>query len=281
MRLRFQRTEIVTYLRDGMPYFYVVALTASYSRLGVILLTSIGGEAATGAYAAAERLVSAIATIYSMFYMALLPVITQLWKAHSDRFAEMMQRSARLTLLVTLPATTFLALFARDIVHILYGGGIPEAATVLAVIAWVLLARGFVQLVVTSATATDHQPILVRGRIVGIVLLTVAGLALIPAYGPVGLAGATLVGESAAVLFTYQRLRRAGVPLAVPPGSLRAAIACLLTAGCVWLAGDFALPWRLAVAAGAMSAGLWLSGAVRSHDFRYLRAVLRGRDAQP
>jgi O-antigen/teichoic acid export membrane protein len=172
-------------------------------------------------------------------------------------------------------------LFANDIVHILYGGGIPEAATVLAVIAWVLLARGFVQLVVTAATATDHQRILVRGRMVGIALLTIAGLALIPTYGPVGLAGATLVGESAAVAFTYIRLRRAGVPLAVPPGTLRAAIACVVTAACVWFARDLALPWRLGVAAVAMSAGLWLSGAVRSHDLRYLRAVLQGRDARP
>ena len=196
LRIRFRRAEIATYLREGMPYFYVVALTASYTRLGVILLTSIEGEAATGAYAAAERLVAAVATVYSMFYMALLPVITQLWKTDRDRFAELTQRAARLTLLVTLPATTMLALFANDIVHVLYGGAIPEAATVLAVISWVLLARGFVQLLVAAATAADQQAILVRGRMLGIAFLTVAGLALIPTYGAVGLAGATLVGET-------------------------------------------------------------------------------------
>ena len=280
LRIRFRRAEIVTYLREGMPYFYVVALTASYSRLGIILLDAIEGEAATGAYAAAERLVAAVATVYSMFYMALLPVVTQLWKMDRDRFAELTQRAARLTLLVTLPATTMLALFANDIVHVLYGGGIPEAATVLAVISWVLLARGFVQLLVAAATATDHQAILVRGRMLGIAFLTVAGLALIPSHGAVGLAGATLVGETAAVALTYAQLRRAGVPLAIPPLALRAALACLLTAGCVWLAHELALPWRLLVAALVMSAALWLLGAVRSHDLAYLRAVLRARDAR-
>jgi O-antigen/teichoic acid export membrane protein len=280
LRIRFRRAEIITYLREGMPFFYVVALTASYSRLGVILLTTIGGEAATGAYAAAERLVSAVATVYAMLSMALLPVVTQLWKTDRGRFAELTQRATRLTLLITLPATTMLVMFANDIVHVLYGGGIPEAATVLAVIAWILLARGFVQLVVTAATATEHQAILIRGRVFGIAVLTVAGLALIPTYGAVGLAGATLVGESAAVALTYARLRRAGVPLAIPPGTLRAALACLLTAGCVWLAHELALPWRLFVAAFAMSAALWLFGAVRSHDLAYLRAVLRARDAR-
>jgi len=280
LQVRFRRAEILTYLREGMPYFYVVALTASYTRLGVILLTSIGGEAETGAYAAAERLVSAVATIYSMFYMALLPVVTQLWTMDRGRFAELTQRAARLTLLLTLPATTMLALFAHDIVHVLYGGGIPEAATVLAVISWVLLARGFVQLVVTAATATDHQAILIRGRVLGIAILAVAGLAFIPTYGAVGLAGATLIGESAAVAFTYAQLRRTGVPLSVPPGTLRAALACLLAAGCVWFAHELALPWRLLVAAFAMSAALWLLGAVRWHDLAYLRAVLRARDAR-
>jgi len=280
LRIRFRRAEIVTTLREGMPYFYVIALTASYSRLGVILLTSIGGEAETGAYAAAERLVSAAATVYSMFYMALLPVVTQLWTVDRARFAELAQRAARLTLLLTLPATTMLALFAADIVHLLYGGGIPEAATVLAVIAWVLLARGFVQLVVTAATATDHQAILIRGRMLGIAILTVAGLALIPFNGAVGLAGATLIGESAAVAFTYLQLRRAGVPLAVPPGTLRTALACLVAAGCTWLAHGLAWPWRALIAGLAMSAALWLFGAVRGHDLAYLRAVMRAREAR-
>jgi hypothetical protein len=58
------------------------------------------------------------------------------------------------------------------------------------------------------------------------------------------------------------------------------ALACLLAAGCVWFVHELALPWRLLVAAVAMSAALSSSGAVRWHDLAYLRAVLRARDAR-
>jgi O-antigen/teichoic acid export membrane protein len=280
LEVRFRRVEVAGYLREGMPYFWVVALTASYSRLGVILLTMIDSEAATGTYAAAERLVAAFATIYSMFYMALLPVVTQLWAADRGRFAELVQRATRLTLLVTLPAATLLTLFAGDLVRLLYGGAIPEAATVLAVIAWVLLVRGFVQLLTVAATASEHQAILVRGRLVGIVVLAVACFALIPPYGAMGLAGAALIAESGAVAVTCALLLRAGVPLETPSGIVRVALACVLTAGGVWLAQELALPWRMLVAATTMSAALWLLRAVRSQDLAYLRAVLRARDVR-
>lgn len=280
VEIRFRRAEIATYLREGLPFFWVVALTASYSRLGVILLTAIDGEAATGAYAAAERLVTAVATIYAVFQMALLPVVTQLWNSDRDRFAEMMQRAARLTLLIALPASTLLALFAGDIVRLLYGGEIPEAAIVLVVIAWILLARGFVQLLTAAATAASHQAILVRGRVIGIAVLAAACIVLIPAHGALGLAGATLIAEGGAVAVTYVQLRRAGVPLAAPTTILRVALACLLAAGCAWLAQALAWHWRALIAVVAMSAALWLFGAIRSHDLAYLRAVLRARDAR-
>ena len=283
--VRFNRAEIVSYLKDGMPFFYVVALSALYTRLGVILLTAMKGEAATGSFAAGERLIVPVVTVFSMLAMALQPVLTQLWSADRGRFAELTQRVARLTFLISLPAITLLALFSGDIVHILYAGRIGDAAEVLTVIAWVLLARGYGQLLTTAATAADRQQILVRGRVIGIALLIIASVALIPAQGALGLAIATLAGESAFAASTYALLRRDGVPLAVPAGILRVILACLVAAGCIWLARDLALPWRVLGAACVMSAALWLFGAVRTHDLAYLRAVVGAREkrgeAQP
>jgi O-antigen/teichoic acid export membrane protein len=280
LQMRFRRTEIVVYLRAGMPYFSVVLLTTLYARLGIILLTTFAGQAATGVYAAAERLIVAAGTVYAMFSMALLPVVTQLWKLDRGQFAELTQRAARAILLVTLPAATLLALFANDIVRVLYAHQFRHAAVVLAAIAWVLVVRGISQLLTTAATATDHQPVLIRSRLLGIVILTTASIVLIPAYGPLGLVAATLAGETLATVLGYALLRHAGVPLAIPTGTWRVVLACVLAAFVAWLVRDLGFVWRVLVVGAAGLGALWLSGAVRPHDLAYLRAVMKARDAR-
>jgi O-antigen/teichoic acid export membrane protein len=280
LQIRFRRAEILEYLRGGTPYFLVVLLTTLYTRLGIILLTALGGQAATGVYAAAERLVVAAAMLHVMFSMALLPILTQLWGSDRNRFQELAQRAGRGILLVTLPATTMLALFAKDIVDVLYADEFDHAALVLAAISWVLVIRGVSQLLSTTATATEHQPILVRSRLLGIVILTAASFVLIPTYGALGLVAATLAGEALAVALNYVLLRRAGVPLTIPTGTWRVVLACLVAAGVAWFARDLTFMWRVLVVSCAGVVALWLSGAVRAHDLAYLRTVLKARDSR-
>jgi O-antigen/teichoic acid export membrane protein len=278
-QLRFRPAEISGYLRQGMPYFYVVALNTLDVRLGVILLTVLAGEAATGVYAAAERLIAAAGTIQVMFSMALLPMFTQLWALDRDRFAELSQRAGRLTLFVTLPMATMLALFADDIVRLLYADEFDEASVVLATIAWVLLVRAIAQLLATTSTATARQPLLVRSKLAGLLVLTAASFALIPAYGALGLVAATLAGETSAVLLNYLMLRKAGIPLTICSGSLRVALACLLAACLAWLLSDLAFWLRLLVVAASGMAALWAFGAIRHHDLSYLRAIVKASDS--
>ena len=278
-QLRFRRAEIAWYLREGNPYFSVVLLSTLYGRLGIIVLAALSGEAAAGVFAAAERLVVAIGTIQVMFFMALLPVVTQLWKNDRDRFAELSQRAARANLLVTLPIATLLALFAHDIVHLVYAHQFADAVPVLVGIAWILVVRGISQLLTSIATATDHQRILARSKSFGLVVLVVVSLALMPRYGALGLVAASLASEISAVVLNYVMLRGEGIPTTTFPGGLRVALACLLAAALDWLLSDLAFGLRLPIVAVSGMAALWLFGAVRAHDLTYLRAILAARES--
>jgi O-antigen/teichoic acid export membrane protein len=276
--LRFQPAEIAWYLREGQPYFFVVLLNTLYGRLGIILLAVLSGEAAVGVYAAAERLVVAVGTVQVMFYMALLPVVTQLWKHDRERFAELTQRASRANLLVTLPVATLIALFAHDIVHLLYADGFADAVPVLVGTAWVLVVRGIAQLLTAVATAADHQRVLARSKSYGLVVLGILGLALMPRFGALGLVAAVLASEIATVVISYVMLRRAGIPTTTLPGGLRVASACLFAASLDWFFSDLSLAFRLPLVVAGGAGALWLFGAVRSHDVRYLRAILAARE---
>lgn len=272
--LRLQRAEIGHYLRKGLPFFYVVVLTTLYMRLGIIYLTVLGGEDEAGLFASAERVVVAAGVVQIMFSTALFPVVSRLWEHQRERFAEFVQRATRLILFLTLPLATLLALFAEDIVRLLYGDAFNDAAGVLTVVAWVLVVRGIAQLLFTTTMAADHQQVLVTSKILGLVMLTLASLALIPSYGAMGLVAAMLISELSATTLNYWLLQRAGVPVMAFSSGLRVALACLLAAGLALLVSDLALWLRLLVVASGGATALWGFGAVRSYDLAYLRTIL-------
>jgi len=281
VQLRLRPAEIAGYLREGQPYFYVMLLTTVYSRAGVILITMLSGHAETGVYAAAERLVMAISSVQTMFAAALLPVLTQLWSRDPARFADLTQRAGRLTMFTTLPVATLLALFAKDIVHVLYADAFADAATVLAGIASLLVVRGATQQIGVVSTATDHQPILVRTKVLGLIVLAAASLALIPNYGAMGLVGATLAGETTAAAANYLLLRRAGVRVVYGRGVLRVALACVFAAGLAWLLDGEPFWVRLPLVMGGGALALWGVGAVRSQDLAYMRAIAKSGGSKP
>jgi O-antigen/teichoic acid export membrane protein len=281
VRLNLRPAEIAGYLREGQPYFYVMLLTTVYSRAGVILITMLSGHAETGVYAAAERLVAAASTVQGMFATALLPVLTQLWSRDTARFADLTQRAGRLTMFITLPVATLLALFSKDIVHILYADAFADAATVLACIAAVLVVRGAAQQLAVASTGTDHQAILVRTKVLGLIVLAVASLALIPTHGAMGLVGATLAGETTAAAANYLLLRRAGVRVVYGRGVWRVALACVIAVGLAWLLAGQPFRLRLPLVMGGGALALWAVGAVRSQDLAYMRAIMKAGGPRP
>lgn len=280
LRLRLRRDEIGDYLRRGLPFFYVVLLTTLYMRLGIIYLTLLGGEAEAGLFASAERLVVAAGMAQIMFSAALFPVIARLWEHQRERFAELVQRAARLILFLTLPVATLLALFAPDIVRMFYGDEFSDAAGVLAAAAWVLVIRGIAQLLATASMAADRQRLLVASKTVGLVVLTLLCVILVPPYGALGLVVAMLVSELSATALNYVLLQHAGIPLLILSGGLRVGLACLLAACLAYLLDDQMLWLRLFLVTGGGMAALWVFGAIRSYDLAYLRAILHTRNAR-
>lgn len=278
--LRAQLTDVAAYVRRGLPYFLVVVTTVLHARLGIVYLTTLGSQAEAGLFASAERLVLVGTMPLMMFNAALLPVVARLWQRDRARFTELVQRAARLIVITTLPLATLLAVFARDVMRILYGNEFTGGATVLSVVAWILLIRGVAQLLSTTSVAANCQRALLAGRLLGLAVLTLSSVVVVPSFGAPGLAASLLLSEVSATTLNHVLLHRAGVPLMTFDGLFRVAPACLIAAGVASLINGLELWLRLPLVAGSGGAALWAFGAVRGHDLAYLRAILTTRDAR-
>ncbi|NNC66345.1 MAG: oligosaccharide flippase family protein [Gammaproteobacteria bacterium] len=277
---RLHCPEVLSYLAQARPFFFVVVLDTVFRRVGIIYLAALGDREAAGLFASAERLVSAAGLAQSMFFAALFPLVSRLWQSDRSQFAELAGRAGRLVLLLTLPLATLVALFARDIIDILYGAEFGEASALLSGIAWMLVIHGIARLLGTISQAADQQRILVTSKAWGLAALTLFSVVLIPWYGAPGLVAALLMGEFVSVSCNYTLLRRRNVPLMSFRSTLSVSGACLVAACVAYFGSDLTLWLRLLVVGFAGAAALWVFRALRSHDLAYLLSIAASRNAR-
>ncbi len=260
---------------QAFPFFLIVAVTAACDRMGLLMLSVIQDSDSLATYASGERIITAAAILYSMLTAASIPAASRLALADRARHQKLVNRVARVVFLAVLPAATMLFLFSADIIVFLFGSEFTTSAPVLRIVAWVLVIRGINSVQTMGAVSAGRQRDVLTGRSCALVLLLVLGPPLIWAAGPVGLACTMLGAEMGYAAILHGLLQRAGIGTSPVRSSRATVAACGVTLVVGIISMNLDLISRIALMSGCIVAGLWIFGAVRKHDMKYLFAILK------
>lgn len=178
-----------------------------------LLIGFMLSSATVGLYSAAYRPVIVVLTIATTYGLGLFPVLSRAFATDHDEFRRLVRNSLRLTATLAMPigiAGTFLA---KPGIELLFGSEYSEAAPVLQILSWtavlVTLRGTFRQ----SLCAIGHQRVDLWNAVVASVINVSLNFVLIPKYGMIGAAIATVISEIVWVsfaMFTFTRLM--GIP---------------------------------------------------------------------
>jgi O-antigen/teichoic acid export membrane protein len=272
---RFGRTELIIALRRTLPFLGIALASVLFLRVGVLMLRSISGAQAVGLFSAAERMIAAVVMLQTMFVGALFPQLVRLWTTNKGALKNLTGQGQRLIVLTSLPVATVLALFAEDIILLLFGQSYTEAADVLRILAWMLAIRGINAITSAAAIAQSRQLDLVGSKLIGLLVLASVCAVLAPGYGAVGLAIAVVSAELSVLVAAVWRLGdNAFLSLLWAPVS-RTFAACCVSAGVAFALVSHDLWIRAGAVAGAGVLSLWLFRAVYRHDIQHLLKLTR------
>jgi polysaccharide transporter, PST family len=209
-------------LSRSWPLFLSGVAVILYVRLDVVMLGQMVGKREAGIYAAATRLSEVCYVLPTIIVTSVAPAVMRLRARDRTLYLHRLRRLyfllSWLAIIVSLPIT----LLAPEVVQALYGAEFSGAAPVLAIHMWASIA---VFLGVASGQyliAEDLQSITLYRTLIGLAMNVLANLLLIPRYGGVGAAIATVVSYycSALSIFFFKRTRTHAVYLLlalVPP----------------------------------------------------------------
>lgn len=195
VHLRPSREAVVRLVRVGTPVGLSGLLVLAYARIDQVLVFEIAGSREAGLYGAVYRLLESAHFIPGSLLTTLAPLMAAAWPRDPERLLRLARASVEYLAMGSLGFLVFAALTAEPVVRFLFGPEFAPAAPALPVLGAAFVVISFGYLTDNLILVLGRQRRLIPIAFGGLVLNVAANLALIPRYGFMGAAWATLATE--------------------------------------------------------------------------------------
>jgi O-antigen/teichoic acid export membrane protein len=189
----------------ALPLALLTGFAIAYQRLGVFALSALAGEAATGWYSAAARLVEGLKLGHFAVFGALLPALSQA--------PAQTAQTARRAWIVLLAASTALALIisllAAPLVRLFYGDRYLPSIPALQILIWSLLPYSLSAYLSVRLVARNAEYILLAGTLLTFLVAVALQVWLIPLWGVTGACVGLVISECVLAVLLAAFSRRA------------------------------------------------------------------------
>jgi O-antigen/teichoic acid export membrane protein len=195
--------------RKSLPFALFILSAALYNRVdGVMLENMIDDESATaGVYAQGFRFYEAAGMFSFLFGTLLLPIYSRMLK-RNEKVEGVLRLSANLLISISIFAAILCFFFGDEILHWRYVDVTPEAEDAFTALMFAFVGMSMFYIYGTLLTANANLRILNIISFTGLGLNLVANFALIPNYGAVGAALATMITQLFAGMAQFVVVKR-------------------------------------------------------------------------
>src|ERR1022692_847127 len=211
------------WLGVGLPLLVVTAAEQILSRGDIIMLGFFRSKTEVGIYGAAVALTMCMDMVISSLNSVIAPRFAELHARHNrDGLQRLLTRSSMIVVLAVLHVALILILFGPQILR-LFGKGFVSGSGALALLAIGYLIRALTGSVGLILSMTGMQSLYARTVVVTACINLGFDLVLIPRYGIIGAAAATVCGVAlrSIALGVIAALKGGTMPTAVAPMLLR------------------------------------------------------------
>jgi len=178
-------------LKLTLPFAALTILLVLSQRLGVLTVSALLGDLATGIFSSVARVVDGLKLGHYAILGALLPVISRGTRESRQSFRKGFILLIGLSLLMAI----VLSMFPRLIILILYGEKFIPAANLLSLLGWSLIPYTVSSFISYHLIAHGRETTLVKATAISLVVFLVLNLWLTSSYQLTGAIYAALVGE--------------------------------------------------------------------------------------
>ena len=198
---KYQFSRAKSLLRDSWPLILSGLAAMIYMRIDQIMLGQMLGDEAVGVYSAALRLSEVWYFIPMTIAASVFPAIIEARKKSHEVYHQRLKQLFELMVILALALALPISFLSESIMAVLYGPGFADSAQVLVIHVWTGL---FVFSGVASSRwfiAENLQKYTFYRTLAGCGVNVGLNFVLIPRYGPIGSAWASVISQAVASVF--------------------------------------------------------------------------------
>jgi O-antigen/teichoic acid export membrane protein len=272
-------------LRHSFPLAFTSFVATIYLRIDQVMLHRLASDSVLGYYSAAVKVSELFEMLPAALMSSLAPILSVIVSQQLE-FRKYVDLSFRYFMVLAAGLCVFMAGGAKTVIWLMYGDQFLPAAPLLVVLIWSEMPVFFATVVVNAMIARNQQSLLPWPTAVGAGINIGLNMFLIPRYGALGAAWATVISYTVGwMLFLLclkrtRQLIRQGLQFAVP--AMTIALVSVFVGRGVGRNG-----WtKMTISLGLYCAGLWVTKLIHRSDVARLneilvRAVKTLRPSQP
>ncbi len=199
IKWKFHKKTAVNLLKDSWPLILSGLVVSVYMKIDQVMIRTMLDSKELGYYAAAVRLSEAWYFIPVALTNAIFPAVINAKKASNEFYINRIQKLYDILAWMAISIAVPVSIFSKDIINIIFGAEFQSAAPVLTIYIWAGVAV-FLGVASSQYLITENYTKLSFSRnFVGMIFNVALNFILIPKYGIVGAAVATLISYSLAV----------------------------------------------------------------------------------
>jgi len=198
-RPKFDLVFLISIFKRSYPFAFFSLLMAFYYRIDSVMLERMlpNGEQQAGIYAQAFRLLDAANMIPLLFAGLLLPIFSSMLSRRED-VIPLMKLSFNLLITPVVGLASFVFWYRQETIELLYHSHVNDSATILGLLMVSFVAISSTYIYGTLLTSNGNLKLLNYISLFSVVINVVLNFILIPKFGPVGAASASMVTQLAA-----------------------------------------------------------------------------------
>ncbi|SEQ81569.1 Membrane protein involved in the export of O-antigen and teichoic acid [Treponema bryantii] len=199
------KLEIKKHIKPIFILFSMTVAISIYTLLDTSMLGFLSNDEQVGFYSAATKINKLVVSVIASALTVLLPRLSYyISKKDNDSFTSLLSKSFNVTILLALPCTIGLSLVAKPTILLFCGLKYSDAIPVMKIMNPIILAISISNLIgVQMFMPLGKEKITLYSVLIGAVSNFILNYILIPIYGALGAAIATLTAESSVTIFQF------------------------------------------------------------------------------
>lgn len=199
----YTRSTAVSLLHDSWPMMFTAAFSVIYARIDQVFIKALINVESVGLYDAAVRLSEVWYFIPNILLSSLFPAIINVRQDNSIAYFKRQKYLLLGMLVLSVTISICVTLFAKQITYIVYGPSFIFSYIVLQVYIWSLVGTFVNHTISHFLIAENFRKMIFSSSMIGMIANIILNIILIPSYGIVGAAIATVCSYALGPISLY------------------------------------------------------------------------------